>query len=125
MTGQLWSLSTTAIEARIKVQLNTILYAKTLVRKDIASTAALPENRDAHTDEDGKAKGEKSEFSSKAQIMTLMTTDVNRVGEFAWHFNTLLGALVNYPHFRNILNEPPRLANRNCYRYYLSLRPLR
>ena len=39
LTGQLWSLSTTSLQVSMKVQLNTLLYAKTLVRKDIASTA--------------------------------------------------------------------------------------
>ena len=37
-------------------------------------------------------KKEEGEFSSKAQIMTLMTTDVDRVSEFAWHFFALIGA---------------------------------
>ena len=30
LTGQLWSLSTTSLQASIKVQLDTLLYAKTL-----------------------------------------------------------------------------------------------
>ncbi|KAJ7641019.1 multidrug resistance-associated ABC transporter [Roridomyces roridus] len=65
LTAQLWSLSSATLQSRLRTQLNTILFAKTLVRKDIASTAAAP--------------GESGEFSSKAQIMTLMTTDVDRV----------------------------------------------
>ena len=36
-------------------------------------------------------KDDEGEFSSKAQIMTLMTTDVDRVSEFAWHLFTLVG----------------------------------
>lgn len=90
----------------MKVQLNSILFAKTLIRKDVASSsgsapsaaaAAAAENDTAtangDTAVDGKAKGEDEEadFSSKAQIMTLMTTDVDRVSEFAWHLFTLIG----------------------------------
>ncbi|KAJ7691594.1 P-loop containing nucleoside triphosphate hydrolase protein [Mycena rosella] len=74
LTGQLWSLSTTTLQVRLRNQLNTVLFAKTLVRKD-----AEVEKKD---DED--------DFSSKAQIMTLMTTDVDRVSEFAWHLFTLV-----------------------------------
>ena len=92
VTGQLWSLSTTSLQVSIKVQLNTILFAKTLVRKDIASSAAS--NADKQGEEnakDGKGDTEEGEFSSKAQIMTLMTTDVDRVSEVAWHLFALLG----------------------------------
>ncbi|OSX61133.1 hypothetical protein POSPLADRAFT_1074834 [Postia placenta MAD-698-R-SB12] len=105
ITGQLWSLSTTTLQVSMKVQLNSILFAKTLIRKDVASSpgsapsaaaAAATENDTAtangDTAVDGKAKGEDEEadFSSKAQIMTLMTTDVDRVSEFAWHLFTLI-----------------------------------
>lgn len=114
----------------MKIQLNTVLFAKTLVRKDVASSAATP--TDSSTDgkdtsstsskkteptvdagkvststTDGAASvtteastgngsnsaenAEEAEFSSKAQIMTLMTTDVDRVSEFAWHCFALFG----------------------------------
>ena len=36
VTAQLWSISTTVIQVRIKEQLNSVLFAKTLVRKDVA-----------------------------------------------------------------------------------------
>jgi hypothetical protein len=102
VTGQLWSLSTTTLQVRIRVQLNTILFAKTLVRKDVASasgssSSASPDTAEAsqaaHASEDAgdKKKLDEEEFSSKAQIMTLMTTDVDRVSEFAWHIFTLVG----------------------------------
>ncbi|KAJ3515541.1 hypothetical protein NLJ89_g1687 [Agrocybe chaxingu] len=104
ITGQLWSLSTTTLQVRLKVQLNTILFAKTLIRKDVASSAppaqsaakagaengaapvAVPET------EDKKKADDENEFSSKAQIMTLMTTDVDRVSDFAWHAFSLVDA---------------------------------
>ena len=81
------------------MQLNSILFAKTLVRKDVASAsgAAAVDNAEASQaaraseDTGDKKKEEEDEFSSKAQIMTLMTTDVDRVSEFAWHIFTLVG----------------------------------
>ncbi|KDQ53279.1 hypothetical protein JAAARDRAFT_72568 [Jaapia argillacea MUCL 33604] len=105
LTAQLFSISTTTLQVRFRIQLNTILFAKTLVRKDVASSAAS-----AKPDEDKKKKPasgtampapeeadgtkkkdeEESEFSSKAQIMTLMTTDVDRVSDFTWHMFTLV-----------------------------------
>lgn len=126
LTGQLWSLSTTMLQVRLRVQLNTMLFAKTLVRKDIASagcpttapstpvtstpntatpttsvpsspaahTAPLPgEGDNIHVEEAPSAeKKEEEDFSTKAQIMTLMTTDVDRVSEFAWHMFSLVDA---------------------------------
>ena len=82
----------------MRVQLNSILFAKTLVRKDVASSSSLSENKtkdksDSDTaSESSGEKDEQGEFSSKAQIMTLMTTDVDRVSEFSWHVFTLVGA---------------------------------
>src|SRR5271155_5149784 len=96
VTGQVWSLSTTTVQVRLKIQLNSVLFAKTLVRKDVASSAPPPstvvktaENRkpDAETSEKNE-----EDFSSKAQIMTLMTTDVDRVSDFAWHLFSLVGS---------------------------------
>ena len=89
VTGQLWSLSTTTLQVRLRVQLNSTLYAKTLVRKDIASASANSEGKD--DDKDKEKKEDEDDFSSKAQIMTLMTTDVDRVSEFAFHLFTLIG----------------------------------
>ncbi|KDQ21679.1 hypothetical protein BOTBODRAFT_26106 [Botryobasidium botryosum FD-172 SS1] len=99
ITGQLWSISTTTLQVGIRVELNTILFAKTLVRKDVASSSATaPPTPDAtrapsvagseHADE----KSDEDDFSSKAQIMTLMTTDVDRVSEFGWHIFSLVDA---------------------------------
>ncbi|KAI0066796.1 multidrug resistance-associated ABC transporter [Artomyces pyxidatus] len=101
VVGQLWSISTTTLQVSIKVQLNSILFAKTLVRKDVASSAA-PTSKDkdkdkaktAGTSDDAASdkKEDEDDFSSKAQIMTLMTTDVDRVSEFGFHLFTLVDA---------------------------------
>ncbi|KAI0062503.1 ATP-binding cassette transporter [Artomyces pyxidatus] len=90
--GQLWSVSTTTLQAGIKVQLNSILFAKTLVRKDVASSAALPSKDKGIPSDVSSNKSDEDKFSSKAQIMTLMTTDVNRVSEFSNHLFTLVDA---------------------------------
>ncbi|KAJ7598811.1 multidrug resistance-associated ABC transporter [Mycena floridula] len=87
--GQLWSLSTNVIQARLKTQLNSILFAKTLVRKDVASNAK-PKDKGSDAEGDNKADDEDEDFSTKVQIMTLMTTDVDRLSEFAFHIFSLV-----------------------------------
>ncbi|KAG8707304.1 hypothetical protein FRC08_000588 [Ceratobasidium sp. 394] len=100
ITGQLWSISTTTLQLRLKIQLNTALFAKTLIRKDVASSggsasevpsrASTPVGNEAG---DTKAADPtEDDFSSKAQVHTLMTTDVDRVSEFSWHFFSLVDA---------------------------------
>lgn len=59
----------------------------------------MPEGGNAEEQPAKKADEDESDFSSKAQIMTLMTTDVDRVSEFAWH----MFALVGMPLFSNFL----------------------
>lgn len=104
ITGQLWSLSTTTLQLRLKIQLNTTLFAKTLIRKDVASSGSKASNAPSRAstpvgNEAGAngsdTKGDESaedDFSSKAQVHTLMTTDVDRVSEFSWHFFSLVDA---------------------------------
>ena len=93
----MWSLSTTTLQVGMRIQLNSVLFAKTLVRKDVASSSGPSDNKakDKHitdTASESSEKDDEGEFSSKAQIMTLMTTDVDRVSEFSWHIFTLVGA---------------------------------
>ena len=80
----------------MRVQLNSILFAKTLVRKDVASSSGpsdkSKDKNDSDTSSESSEKDEEGDYSSKAQIMTLMTTDVDRVSEFSWHVFTLVGA---------------------------------
>jgi hypothetical protein len=52
---------------------------------------AVPESGNADEQPAKKADEDDGDFSSKAQIMTLMTTDVDRVSEFAWHMFALVG----------------------------------
>ncbi|KAH6911448.1 ATP-binding cassette transporter [Coprinopsis sp. MPI-PUGE-AT-0042] len=94
VTCQLWALATAKIQGRLRIQLNTALFAKTLARKDVASLALSPTSKDSAEGESQtqEAKGEDngSGFSSKAQIINLMTTDVDRIGDFAWHFFSII-----------------------------------
>lgn len=86
VTGQLWSIATTTVQVRLRTQLNTVLFGKTLVRKDAASSFST-----ADRSTNGEmAKDSEDDFSSKAQIMTLMTTDVDRVSDFSWHMFSLV-----------------------------------
>ncbi|EIW78464.1 multidrug resistance-associated ABC transporter [Coniophora puteana RWD-64-598 SS2] len=89
ISNQVWSLSTTTTHCRIRVQLNSILFAKTLLRKDVASASA-PQAQQG--DSIVVEKKNEEDFSSKAQVMTLMTTDVDRVSDFAWHMFSLVDA---------------------------------
>lgn len=61
----------------------------------MASSAASPKDSEAlaapANGEHVQAKDENDDFSSKAAIMTLMTTDVDRVSEFSWHLFSLVG----------------------------------
>lgn len=98
LTGQLWSVSTTTLQARMRAQMNTLLFAKTLVRKDVASSSGSSGSSTAGGTRPGSPahgagpssptetveKKDEDEFSSKQQVMTLMTTDVDRVGQLGW-----------------------------------------
>lgn len=82
------------LQCRLRIQLNSNLFAKSLVRKDIASSSPPPSQNAGNQAESvasSEKKDEENNFSSKAQIMTLMTTDVDRVSEFSWHLFTLVG----------------------------------
>ncbi|KAH7906727.1 multidrug resistance-associated ABC transporter [Hygrophoropsis aurantiaca] len=95
VAAQMFTLAMQIIQTRIRTQLNTILFAKTLVKKDIvsSSTAAGTEDTTAKgkTDSDDKdKKNEENDFSSKAQIMTLMTTDLDRISEVSFFVFTIV-----------------------------------
>lgn len=75
---------------RIRIQLNTVLFGKTLVRKDVASSSPSVDNG-KNGDKANGSEDDEDDFSGKAQIMTLMTTDVDRVSDFSWHMFSLVG----------------------------------
>ena len=82
--GQLWSLSSNNLRTNLNLQLNTLLYTKTLVRKDV------PSNTNASPSDKSDPSGD---FSSKAEVMTLMTTDVGRARDLSRLIFSLTGAL--------------------------------
>jgi hypothetical protein len=113
--GVLWSISSTHLQSRIKVQLCTLLFSKTLVKKDMASApaaaaVAADELRPATHGEDAPGTGnegqdregaieerkaenkesEEEDVSSKAQVMTLFQVDCDRISEFTFHAFSLV-----------------------------------
>ena len=86
----MWSLATTTVKVRICIQLNTVLFGKTLVRKYVTSSSSTVHNSKDGS-EDNSGMDDEDDFSSKAQIMTLMTMDVDRVSDFSWHMFSLVG----------------------------------
>lgn len=114
--GVLWSISSTHLQSRIKLQLCTLLFSKTLVKKDMASAPAAPntssgeelrpathgedapgvanegQDRDGFIEEK-KAENKESEaeeVNSKAQVMTLFQIDCERVADFTFHTFSLI-----------------------------------
>ena len=77
--GVIWSISTTTLQAGIKLELNTLLFGKTLVKKDIAAIGDEKKNvggvaeeaeRDKNRESgDVEAKEDDEGVSSKTQIM--------------------------------------------------------
>ena len=106
LNGITFSIGTTTLQSGIRLQLNGLLFAKTLAKKDIAAAAEMSKKM-AEKDKDGKANSpntsDKKEgadeeeedvegVSSKSQIMTLFTVDVDRVTDFVWHEFALIDA---------------------------------
>ncbi|WOO81435.1 ATP-dependent bile acid permease [Vanrija pseudolonga] len=102
VTGITWSISSTWLTGRFKLQLNGMLFAKTLRKKDIAAGAEDTGAVGDVKEEAAKAKKKKEDkedeeedeeaVQSKSQIMTLFTVDVDRVAEFIFHLFTIVDA---------------------------------
>ncbi|KAH8810334.1 multidrug resistance-associated ABC transporter [Flagelloscypha sp. PMI_526] len=97
VTGQLWSISTAVVAVRIKTQLNSILFKKTLTRKDVAGISTNDSDKESDNGSANEAQSaeddeDESNFSTKGQIFTLFTTDADRVSDFAWHLFALIDA---------------------------------
>ncbi|SGY80268.1 BQ5605_C008g05343 [Microbotryum silenes-dioicae] len=94
--GQLWFVSNSMLSTRIRVQLNTLVFDKTLRRKDVAgvSMAAQSSSEDGEGEEGGEEKGrdtgDKTDFGSKSAVLNLWTIDVDRVADFSvWCFSII------------------------------------
>ncbi|TIB31951.1 hypothetical protein E3P84_02752 [Wallemia ichthyophaga] len=79
-SGQVWSFAATQFVGRIRTQLNSLLFAKTLSKKDISVAS---NNED---DDDDIA------VKSKSQVMTLMTVDADRISQSSIMVFTLMDA---------------------------------
>ncbi|ODO00841.1 ATP-binding cassette transporter [Cryptococcus wingfieldii CBS 7118] len=103
-SGVTWSICTTYLQGKIRLQLNTMLFKKTLLKKDIAGKGSNKDQVGGVADEAAKdkqrsAQGEKEDgdedeegVSSKTQIMSLFTIDVDRVTEFVFHLFAVIDA---------------------------------
>lgn len=83
--GQLWSLAHIA-GVNIVSQTTGLLFAKTLVRRDVVTIAANESNTKSKSKQTGGAP-----FAHKAQILTLMSQDVHRIAGLSTHVYTLTG----------------------------------
>lgn len=79
-SGQVWSFAATQFVGRIRTQLNSLLFAKTLSKKDI-SVASNSEDAD-----------DEIAVKSKSQVMTLMTVDADRISQSSVMVFTLMDA---------------------------------
>ncbi|GAA6039699.1 hypothetical protein JCM8097_001359 [Rhodosporidiobolus ruineniae] len=117
VSGQLWFVSNSILATRIRVQLNTLIFSKTLLRKDVSGVSA-PSNSNSNSkpssdadgsegsDEDDEDEDEKKNptFKSKSSITNLFSVDADRVSDFAvWSFSVydapveiLIGTLFLY-----------------------------
>lgn len=70
------------------MQLNSNLYAKTLIRKDITFAASSkpkePSEGQAAAGESPKPEEPEADFATKSQVMNLMGTDIGRISNFAY-----------------------------------------
>ena len=84
MTGQLWGITTTTLQVRIKLQLNTILFQKTLVRKDIASSNPDTPKAAPGADADAAAPASGDDATTKADELewVLITCAVITIDPF-------------------------------------------
>lgn len=116
--GVLWSISSTHLQTRIKLQLYTLLFSKTLVKKDLAAAPTaekqgsgesvraaiaredIPGAENEGQDREGaieeiktaNKEPEEEDVSSKAQVMTLFQIDCERISEWTFHAFSMVDA---------------------------------
>lgn len=91
-----FNLASSNVQVRVKAMLNIEIYGKTLRRRDLAiATPKIEEEEskdDTKKEEDGGEKTKEDVSSSTGTIVNLMSTDSNRVSEFATWWWTVLEA---------------------------------
>ncbi|GAA5926134.1 hypothetical protein JCM3775_005214 [Rhodotorula graminis] len=103
VSGQLWFVSNSLLSTRIRVQLNTLIFDKTLKRKDVANvgnasgkptaaSSAAPSSRASGSSDSGDGDSDESDeadtkFSTKSSLTNLFAIDSERVADFSiWSF---------------------------------------
>lgn len=87
VSGQLWFVSNSMLSTGIRVQLNTLIFDKTLRRKDISapstsSSNSSPSSNDSNDDEGDEGDGEDAKdgggFKTKSSLTNLFAIDSER-----------------------------------------------
>ncbi|GAA6061872.1 hypothetical protein JCM10212_000513 [Sporobolomyces blumeae] len=102
VAGQLWFVSNSMLSTRIRVQLNTLVFDKTLKRKDVSGVSPVQDTSSSESNgpnaESGSSEGSDDDedgasgkgFGSKTSILALFSIDVDRVADFSvWCFSLL------------------------------------
>ncbi|KAK4047906.1 hypothetical protein OIV83_005089 [Microbotryomycetes sp. JL201] len=92
--NMLWFVSNSMLSTRIRVQLNTLIFDKTLRRKDVVGISggadASADDENESNEEDSEGGSTKNNFGNKSQVLNLFTIDVDRVADFAiWCFSII------------------------------------
>ncbi|KAI5478748.1 ATP-binding cassette transporter [Pseudohyphozyma bogoriensis] len=93
VSGQLWFVSNSMLATRIRVQLNCLVFDKTLKRKDVAGVSGgkkedKKEEDEGEEEEPGLFSETKETFNNKSQVMNLFSIDIDRVADFSvWCFS--------------------------------------
>ncbi|UZJ56745.1 hypothetical protein CBS101457_006065 [Exobasidium rhododendri] len=74
--GQVFTISLTWLRSRIRAQLNSCIFGKTLLRKDVGGEQKAQDR--VNVEEEGD---DKTTFRSKTQVINLISVDVDRVSE--------------------------------------------
>lgn len=77
-------LASSSVQVRVKAMLNIEIYRKTLRRRDLAiESPKLDEEKGTNDGKDDEKKEKDDSTSSTGTIVNLMSTDSNRISEFA------------------------------------------
>lgn len=88
---------------RLNIQLNTLLYSKTLARRDVVSpppkptpstppSGTQPDSDPPKPDPDSGSETEDPSSTSTSQVMTLMTIDAERISSIGFHLFSIVSS---------------------------------
>ncbi|KAI8065793.1 P-loop containing nucleoside triphosphate hydrolase protein [Gongronella butleri] len=90
--SQLWYFSGCIVQPRVKAMLNLEIYRKCVRRMDMSIAASTIKDEEDDKDKDEKDKDTKKEAANTGTIVNLMSTDSNRISQFATWFISILAA---------------------------------